>query len=291
MYATAATTRLSWACSRIASNTCDRSRKCTPYDPPGVPACSISLPTGYTYPGHQSEGLLNKRVRRGSYGVHFLERSQVLDAIREHAQDKRVVAAVAYTGHGAAGLVPLKAGDVVVVDGSRNALTSGDVCPGSARPRYGGDLVCTFTRHYMRRCSSSDAPPLSARLTFGPAANDRGSDPDDRSDDRGRGPRLCSPVGEGLHTVDEAWLEWAESVRRAPTTWCHGVPDPPFRPNGRYDIWIGPEDAVTWTEDQLVLAAKGRRLHHVREDGMASRSRSPRNAMIVRDSSRRTWWC
>ena len=63
--------------------------------------------------------------------------------------------------------------------------------------------------------------------------------------------------------VDEAWLEWAESVPARAHDLVPWSPDPPFRPNGRYDIWIGPEDAVTWTEDQLVLAAKGRRLHHV----------------------------
>lgn len=58
-------------------------------------------------------------------GVRFLERSRVLETIRDHAQDKRIYAAVAYVGEGAAGLIPVKAGDTVVVNGSRNALTTG----------------------------------------------------------------------------------------------------------------------------------------------------------------------
>lgn len=198
--------------------------------------------------------------------MRFLERSRVLDTIRGHAQDKRVLAAVAYVGEGAAELVPVKAGDTVVVNGSRNAVASGATSARVLRTWFENDVHVYVheTLHakvfVVGRTAFVGSANLSAR-----AAHDGTVEAAVESTD----PALVADAREFVRRlvvdsapVTDTWLEWAESipVRARTVPWSS---DPPFQPNGPYDIWIGREETVTWTEDEEALAADGRRAHRV----------------------------
>jgi hypothetical protein len=232
--------------------------------------------------------------------VRFLERSQVLDRIREHAQDKRLIAAVAYAGEGAARLVPVKAGDIVVVNGSMNALASGAT---SARVLRGwfedhAQVYVHETLHakvfVIGRTAFVGSANLSAR-----AADDgtveaavESTDPTLVADAR----EFVRRLTDDATPVTEAWLEWAESIPVRASNLVPWSPDPPFQPNGPYDIWIGPEETVTWTDEELALAAEGRRAHRApggrydivplsedRDD--RSRLKSPDMVVLIRPRS------
>jgi phosphatidylserine/phosphatidylglycerophosphate/cardiolipin synthase-like enzyme len=61
--------------------------------------------------------------------------------------------------------------------------------------------------------------------------------------------------------VDELWLEWADAVPVHAGGSLLWNPDPPFLPHEPYDVWIGPEEKVDWTEEERSLVASGRSIH------------------------------
>lgn len=52
-----------------------------------------------------------------------------MQTVCERAEGRTIRAAVAYAGDGAADLLPVKAGDLIVVNGSRNALANRHASP------------------------------------------------------------------------------------------------------------------------------------------------------------------
>jgi hypothetical protein len=198
-------------------------------------------------------------------GVRFLEGSAVLDAIRQHSVGKRITAAVAYVGNGAADLLPLKAGDVVVVNGSRNALANGATSARLLRTWYENDVQVYVheTLHakvfIVGRTAFVGSANLSGRAALADTAEAaiQTTDPAVVIQARDFVRRLAHDAAE----VDEEWLDWADAVPVRADGAVMWNPDPPFVPNEPYDMWIGPEDKVDWSDEERALAARGRRLN------------------------------
>jgi hypothetical protein len=199
--------------------------------------------------------------------MRFLERSQVLGTIRLHAQDKRLIAAVAYVGDGALGMLPVKAGDVVVVNGSREALASGATSARVLRAWFERD-VHVYVHETLHakvfvagRTAFVGSANVSARASQDSTieAAVQTTDPRVVADARAFVRRLAGDAT----AVSEAWLDWADCVPvRLDGAVLWGT-DSLFEPRDPYDIWVGSEDWDDWSEDQQGLADEGRRAHRV----------------------------
>ncbi|WP_422741627.1 phospholipase D-like domain-containing protein [Micromonospora sp. WMMD754] len=188
-----------------------------------------------------------------------------MQTICEKAEGRKIKAAVAYAGDGAADLLPAKAGDLIVVNGSRNALASGATSARLLRQWYEQDVVLYAheTLHAKVFVVGRTAFVGSANLSRR-AHNDgtieaaiQTSDPLVCADAR----RFVDEMAAGATRVDETWLDWAASVPVSAGGTVLWNPDPPFLPDMPYDIWIGPEVAVDYTDEEEALAAEGRRIH------------------------------
>ncbi len=196
--------------------------------------------------------------------------------------------------------MPMKAGDVVVVNGSRNALTSGATSARVLRTWFKDDVQVYIhdTLHakvfIVGRTAFVGSANLSAR-----AADDGTVEAAIQTTD----PTLVTDALEFVHRladeatpISETWLAWAESVpvrANSPVPWSS---DPPFQPSGPYDVWIGPEEPTTWNDEQQALAAEGKRTHHVRggrygvvaiaeEPGARSTLKQPDMVILIRPRS------
>lgn len=190
-----------------------------------------------------------------------------MQTICEHAQGKRISAAVAYAGDGAVELLPVTAGDLIVVNGSRNALANGATSARLLRTWYEQDvrLYVHETLHAKVFVVGRTAFVGSANLSR--RAHDDGTveaaiqttDPAVVADAR----RFVREMAAGATMVNDAWLTWAEAVPVRSSNAVLWNPEPPFEPNAPYDVWVGPEEGVDYTEEENALAEDGRRVYRV----------------------------
>ncbi|PZG12557.1 hypothetical protein C1I95_25565 [Micromonospora craterilacus] len=191
-----------------------------------------------------------------------------MKSICEKAESRKIKAAVAYAGDGAAELLPVKAGDLIVVNGSGNALASGATSARLLRAWYEQDvqLYAHETLHAKVFVIGRTAFVGSANLSLR-AYTDGTVEAAIQSTDAAivSGARqFIDEMAANATEIDAAWLDWAEQVpvrtSGGPVLWN---PNPPFEPNAPYDIWVGPEVDVGWTDEETALAQAGRRMHRV----------------------------
>ncbi|MGW3787243.1 phospholipase D-like domain-containing protein [Micromonospora chokoriensis] len=191
-----------------------------------------------------------------------------MHTICQKAEGRKVRAAVAYAGDGATDLLPVKAGDLIVVNGSRNAIASGATSARLLRSWYeqGVLLYAHETLHAKVFVIGRTAFVGSANLSLR-AHTDRTVEAAIRSTEAAVvvGAReFIDQMAADATEIDDAWLDWAETVPvrtvGGPVLWN---PDPPFEPNKPYDVWVGPEVSGEWTEEETALAQAGYRMHRV----------------------------
>ncbi|MEV4656826.1 phospholipase D-like domain-containing protein [Micromonospora sp. NPDC049301] len=191
-----------------------------------------------------------------------------MHTICEKAEGRKVRAAVAYAGDGATDLLPVKAGDLIVVNGSRNAIASGATSARLLRSWYeqGVLLYAHETLHAKVFVIGRTAFVGSANLSLR-AHTDRTVEAAIQSTDAAvvvSAREFIDEMAANAIEIDEAWLDWAATVpvRTAggPVLWN---PDPPFEPNEPYDVWTGPEVSADWTDEEIALAQAGYRMHKV----------------------------
>ena len=190
----------------------------------------------------------------------------MLDAIRRHATGRRVIAAIAYVGDGAAELLPLRAGDTVVVNGSRNALASGATSARLLRAWYEQDVTVYAHESLHAKVfvvggtAFVGSANLSRRATLADTAEAAIQTTDSGIVAQAR--EFVRRMAAGATEVDEQWLKLADTVPVRADAAVLWNPDPPFAPSEPYDIWIGPEEKVDYSKEELALAARGRDLRH-----------------------------
>lgn len=160
----------------------------------------------------------------------------MLSAVRQQAEHKRVLAAVAYVGDGADHLLPLKAGDTVVVNGSRNALASGATSARILREWYeqGVEVYSHPTLHakvfVIGRTAIVGSANLSQRASF-----DNTAEAAIQTTDRaivGQARDFVKRMEDDATNVDETWLKMAGKV---PVAKSRCPPGTPLHPSHRTD--------------------------------------------------------
>ncbi|MEU8298937.1 hypothetical protein AB0C04_16835 [Micromonospora sp. NPDC048909] len=192
----------------------------------------------------------------------------MMQTICEKAEGRRIRAAVAYAGDGAADLLPVKEGDLIVVNGSRNALASGATSARLLRSWYeqGVLLFAHETLHAKVFVIGRTAFVGSANLSLRAHADctvEAAIQSTDAAIVVGAREFIDEMAANAIE-IDETWFDWAETVlvraKGGPVLWN---PNPPFEPNAPYDVWVGPEVGVDWTDEETALAQAGRRMHRV----------------------------
>lgn len=158
--------------------------------------------------------------------VRFLTGHQVLDAMTEAARSgKHVTAAVAYVGSDAADILALGSGDLIVVNGSVNAIKTGATSNAAIRQWYdAGAQVFSHDRIHAKvfvvsRTAYVGSANLSERARSGDSIEAAVATTDST---------LVAAVRAFIHRlarqaeeVDDAWLERAAQIKieRPPPPW------------------------------------------------------------------------
>lgn len=197
--------------------------------------------------------------------VRFLTGHQVLAAVTEAARSgKYVTAAVAYVGSDAADALPLGEGDLIVVNGSANAIKTGATSVPAIQQWYeaGAEVFSHGHIHakvfVVGRTTYVGSANLSARARSGEIIEAAVASTDSTlvAEVRAFVHRLADEAEE----VDEAWLRWAEEIKveRPPPPWNT---EPTFLPRAPFDLWIGETVSLEWSDAEEALVKDGLRVH------------------------------
>lgn len=198
--------------------------------------------------------------------MRFL-REQVVQTICAHARGKRIEAAVAYAGHGALDLLPVSSGDLIVVNGSRNALANGATSAALVREWFEQDVHVYVheTLHAKVFVIGRTAFVGSANLSRR-AHEDHTVEAAIQTTDPGiiaQSRAFVRELAASATPVSEEWLTWAEKVKVTRGNSVLWNPEPSFLPTVPFDIWVGPWAYEDFDDEEEELAKQGRRVHRV----------------------------
>ncbi|WP_330466629.1 phospholipase D-like domain-containing protein [Micromonospora zamorensis] len=191
----------------------------------------------------------------------------MIQTICTHAQGKRIEAAVAYAGHGALDLLPVSLGDLIVVNGSRNALANGATSAALLREWVEQDVHVYVheTLHAKVFVIGRTAFVGSANLSRR-AHEDHTVEAAIQTTDPGivsQSQAFVREMAAGATLVSEEWLTWAETVKVTRGNSVLWNPEPTFLPAVPFDVWVGPWAYEDFDDEEERLAEEGRRTHKV----------------------------
>ncbi|WP_172894308.1 phospholipase D-like domain-containing protein [Micromonospora purpureochromogenes] len=191
----------------------------------------------------------------------------MIQTICAQAQGRRIEAAVAYAGHGALDLLPLSTGDLIVVNGSRNALANGATSAALLRDWFdrGVHVYVHETLHAKVFVVGRTAYVGSANLSRR-AHEDHTVEAAMQTTDPGivaEARAFVRRLADNSTPVSEEWFTWAETVRVTGRNAILWNPEPIFLPTVPFDIWVGPWEYVGFADEEEKLAEEGRRAHRV----------------------------
>jgi hypothetical protein len=175
-----------------------------------------------------------------------------------------VAAAVAYVGSDAADALPLGEGDLIVVNGSANAIKTGATSVPAIRQWYqaGAEVFSHGHIHakvfVVGRTAYVGSANLSARARSGEIIEAAVASTD--STLVGEVRAFVHRLADEAEEVDGAWLRWAEEieVERPAQPWSS---EPVFLPRAPFDLWIGETVNLEWSDAEEALVKEGLRVH------------------------------
>jgi hypothetical protein len=191
----------------------------------------------------------------------FLQGVDVLSAVEGAVRSgRRVTAAIAYVGPDAADHLPLADGDVIVVNGSPNAIATGATSVRAIRRWHNaGAAVFSHGRVHAKvivvgRTAYVGSANLSARARSGHIIEAATVSTDSTLVSEVRA--FVRDLANDGEQVDDVWLQWAQAipVNVSPSPWNV---EPTFLPSGPFDLWIGGLDDVSWSDAEANLVQEG----------------------------------
>lgn len=203
--------------------------------------------------------------------MRFLSGSDVLSSVETAGRTRprrHVAAAVAYVGARAPEYLPLQEGDLIVVNGSDNAVAMGATSVDALRTWYeAGVAVVSHERVHAKviivgRTVYVGSANLSdnARRGHTVEAAIVSTDPAIVSAARA----LIQELVDDGEDVDQHWLELKETIKVTRTPPPYN-PKSSFLPDSRFDLWIVGIEDHDFSPAEEELAQQGRRVHTTKD--------------------------